>query len=931
MPIHLASIPLPGEGPLAETVLRVRDAICDALPWRYFASEDGGRIVTRRDDAIVAVTAAEFAATLQHHTSFTRTDRDGNVVQVPLPRLVTEAMIHNPQPGLWWPLKGVVRHPFLAPDGHVVVAPGYDVATARWIHWDGPAPDPDSLSADDVRAVWERLLDFGFDSLADVVHAMGLYLCPFVRPAIEGPTPLHLIESIGSGETGTPGAGVGKTYLAELVGLVALGRAPDVRGLDTWASEARRQLNSYLLGVPEYLFLDNLPTDYLISLPELHLALTATGPVYIRPVGSGTERGVPVRCTWVATANGPDVDSEQARRTIPIRLRPLRRRPYKTPDLSRWVKNNRDLVVSAILWTIQRWVDVGRPKPPRTLPSYTRWSDIVGGIVAHYGREVAGGAWLAPSHRPRPRAERDWQALYEGWPRVNPDSDVRRPLAPAAVVGLVESLDLVGLRRSLPTGSSARSLATMMGSLLKRRENIACGDWRLLGRHARDGRVYWPERREPAPDPERGTCGTSAVDVPSENPLSSLWVAEPAEPAEPPKGGHMRAGLGACEGVSEGSAGSGGSASVDSAAAFPAEPGAEPRGWGSAEDFAAWVHDADWQSEVAEMALRGVRIDPAAWEDAVAALREEYWYQREGSDEALALQADDRLTTLSTYAEDVLSQAWADPGHRVRAFWDPDGTWTGRITAKAPPLQAITKKGGLRRAVVPAPGCRFVVGDWSQSQLRIVAGLSRDPTLCRALAPGRDPHLEIGERIAPGSPGARDLGKVMNFSILYLAGVDALVESATERGIELSPEDAGALRDGVRAAYPRLAAWQREQEGRCAFESPLGRAVVIPAARIDLRTGRPQLPAVLAGIAQAAEADALRAVLGRSPSVMDGLDARIVLTVHDEVLWEVAEADASEAARRAKTLLEAALGWVCAPCPAAATVDVRDSWAKGAP
>ena len=926
-PRDLRTIELPGVGPLAETILNVRDAITAARPWTYFSSLDGSRLVQRQEDSIVYPSIAEVSAVLQHHISFTQTNKKGEARQVPLPPLVASSLVHCPQAGLWWPLAGVVHHPVLAADWRLVRRPGYDEGTKLWLSWEGAAPDPDSVTAEEVAEVWWRLTDFPFESLSDLTHAMGLFLNPFVRPSVEGPTPMHMIESVGSGEAGTPGAGVGKTYLAELVGLVALGRAPDVRGLDGWRSEARRQLTAYLLAVPEYLFLDNLPTDTLLNEADLHRALTVTGLLGLRPTGAGAERRVPVRCTWVATANGPDFDSEQARRTIPIRLKGTRLHDYRTPDLSRWVKNHRTLIVSAFLWMIREWVDAGRPKPPRTLPSYTRWSDVVGGIVAHYGRSVGGDAWLAPAHRPSPRSDRDWQTLYEHWPPDPHGSGRPAELAASAVVGLVEALDLSGIRRVLPQSGKPQALATKMGGLLRRRKNVVTGDWCLRGRRARNGAVYWPERIGGPPVPTRGACGPDPSEVPLENPLSSLWVAEPAEPADPlaPDPSRTRTHAHEDEGE-EGAAGPAGSATTEGDTTFSTGVPAEPASAGPARRDP--IEPGDWLSEIEGMAARGVRIDPHLWQEAICALREEWWYEAEGSDDLLADLAQKRRDALAVYADSVLASAWADPEHRVRASWDADGAWTGRITAKDPPLQGITKRGGLRAAVVPSPGCRFVVADFSQSQLRIVAGLSGDEGLRRALQPGRDPHKEIGESAAPGHPEARALGKLLNFAILYLAGVEGLVESAKEAGIPLQRGAAARIRDRVRGNYPRLSAWQREQEGRGEFESPLGRHVFVPSSSRDGRTGEPQLPAVLAGIAQAAEADALRLVLVESPRAMAGLDAEIVLTVHDEVIWEVAEERAEEAASRARELMLRALGWVCAPCEPAVTVEVRSSWAK---
>ena len=332
------------------------------------------------------------------------------------------------------------------------------------------------------------------------------------------------------------------------------------------------------------------------------------------------------------------------------------------------------------------------------------------------------------------------------------------------------------------------------------------------------------------------------------------------------------------------------------------------------------------------MQERGVRVDPALWSAAVADLRAEgIEATRDAADPATAEAALHRLIALDSYALDVQAQAELDPEHRVRATWDPDGTWTGRITAREPPLQSVTKQGALRAAVVPAPGCAFVVADWSQSQLRIVAGLSGDEAFARTLEAGRDPHAEIGAMVAGNHPDARALGKLLNFAILYLAGPNKLVDGAAERGVALTRPAAKGLIDRLGAAFPVLCAWRRRQAGRVelpvAWNGVLRRTVPLPPSTFD-RDGTPRLPAILAGIAQAHEAEALRYVLDHTEGRLGApYGYRPVLLLHDEAVWE-GPADAVEAAAEAaRNLMTEGLAGVTNGIPVVAKVEVRASWA----
>ena len=333
------------------------------------------------------------------------------------------------------------------------------------------------------------------------------------------------------------------------------------------------------------------------------------------------------------------------------------------------------------------------------------------------------------------------------------------------------------------------------------------------------------------------------------------------------------------------------------------------------------------------MQVRGVRVDPDLWSAAVAQLREAgIEATRELADPAAGAQALHRLVSLDSYALDVQAQAELDPEQRVRATWRPEGTWTGRITASAPPLQSITKRGALRAAVVPAPGCSFVVADWSQSQLRIAFGLSGDPAGPQVCAPGQDLHAQIGEMVAPGHPERRSLGKLLNFAILYLAGVDTLVEGAADRGIELTRPAAARLIRQLEAAYPMLCRWRREQAGRTelpvTWNGQTLRTVPLPSSAFET-SGEPRLPAILAGIMQAHEVEALRHVLDQTEDRLgQPFGYRPALLLHDEVVWEGPTDGAERAWQAAHGLMVEALSGVTQGIPALATVQIRGSWAK---
>jgi len=127
--------------------------------------------------------------------------------------------------------------------------------------------------------------------------------------------------------------------------------------------------------------------------------------------------------------------------------------------------------------------------------------------------------------------------------------------------------------------------------------------------------------------------------------------------------------------------------------------------------------ECPWDIALHAMAARGVRVDPVRWEAAVGELRAQYTAQAQQGDR----KAQDRLIQLEAYGDVVLQAALTDPENRVRAVWRA-GSWSLRITTSRPNLQSITKDGGLRAAVVPAPGhCSLGCPVWLTSEAAIVA------------------------------------------------------------------------------------------------------------------------------------------------------------------------------------------------------------------
>jgi hypothetical protein len=228
----------------------------------------------------------------------------------------------------------------------------------------------------------ELLHDFPFISpLAGFAHTLTALLLPFVRPMIDGPTPLHLIEA--------PTRGSGKGLLSEVITHVSLGRDAGTMVKPKDGDEFEKRVTSALLEGAQVMLLDNVHTLEGEALAAALTARTWRG----RLLGKSQMLTLPNDALWLATGNNPDLDDDMPRRIIPIRLDPQVERPeertdFLHPDLLGWVKMRRGDLVAALMSLVEHWITSGRPAGTEKLGSYDSWTATMGGILSSVG--VAG-------------------------------------------------------------------------------------------------------------------------------------------------------------------------------------------------------------------------------------------------------------------------------------------------------------------------------------------------------------------------------------------------------------------------------------------------------------------------------------------------------------------------------------------------------------
>lgn len=139
------------------------------------------------------------------------------------------------------------------------------------------------------------------------------------------------------------------------------------------------------------------------------------------------------------------------------------------------------------------------------------------------------------------------------------------------------------------------------------------------------------------------------------------------------------------------------------------------------------------------------------------------------------------------------------------------GISTNRLSSSNPNLQNIPRRGGgakiIRPLFIPDPGHTMIVGDYSQIEYRLLAHFSQEPLLLEAYRNGEDMHQKVGTLVAPhkSKEEARDLGKSLNFAIVYGAGQEKVASMA-----KCSEEEAQTFLSEYWEALPQVIRWKNQ-------------------------------------------------------------------------------------------------------------------------
>ncbi len=286
----------------------------------------------------------------------------------------------------------------------------------------------------------------------------------------------------------------------------------------------------------------------------------------------------------------------------------------------------------------------------------------------------------------------------------------------------------------------------------------------------------------------------------------------------------------------------------------------------------------------------------------------------------------------STYVEGLLKVI--GPDGRMHSTFNQTEARTGRLSSSEPNMQNIpirTPLGSqLRQFFVAAPGCTLVDADYSQIELRLLAHISGDESMRQAFLTGQDIHRSTAAKIynlPPEmiTPALRSSAKAVNFGIVYGIGAFSL-----SRDINVTVKEADQFIKNYLATFPGVKNYMDETIAHGTEKGYVttlfGRRRALP----ELASKNHNLRALGERMAmntpiQGTAADVIKLAMVKVWRRLraEGLAAKLILQVHDELIVEAPEAEAETVARILKEEMEGAVSY---SVPLTADVGQGKTW-----
>lgn len=271
----------------------------------------------------------------------------------------------------------------------------------------------------------------------------------------------------------------------------------------------------------------------------------------------------------------------------------------------------------------------------------------------------------------------------------------------------------------------------------------------------------------------------------------------------------------------------------------------------------------------------------------------------------MLLQYREYHKLFSTYIEPLIVLAKNDKKSRIYTSFVQTGTATGRLSSKNPNLQNIPVKTALgmriREAFVAPVGKKLIGIDYSQIELRLLAHFSEDTALVNAFNEGHDIHMQTAIALFGEAQAAskRNIAKTVNFGLLYGMGAKKLSDT-----LGISTKEAKEIIDRYFETFPSVKGYF---SGIVEQAKEMGYVETLLHRRryFDFGSATPMLKAAyeresVNTVFQGSASDLIKLSMNKIDTMIrsEGLRARMLLQIHDELIFEVDEDVAPQLAQR---------------------------------
>ncbi|MEE8587966.1 MAG: DNA polymerase, partial [Sulfurimonadaceae bacterium] len=278
---------------------------------------------------------------------------------------------------------------------------------------------------------------------------------------------------------------------------------------------------------------------------------------------------------------------------------------------------------------------------------------------------------------------------------------------------------------------------------------------------------------------------------------------------------------------------------------------------------------------------------------------------------ALILQYREMFKLYSTYIEPLLELNVQSGDGRIHTSFVQTGTATGRLSSKNPNLQNIPTRselGARIREAFVAPEGKLLIGiDYSQIELRLLAHFSEDSVLVDAFNEDKDIHMQtaivlFGEEEAAAK---RNIAKTVNFGLLYGMGPKKLSDT-----LGITTKEAKTIIEKYFESFPTV---KRYFASIVELSKEQGYVETLLKRRryFDYATAVPMVKAAyeresVNTVFQGSAADLIKLSMNKIADVIKkrGLPVKMMLQIHDELIFEVDEKDADTVAAEFKEIME---------------------------